>query len=166
VFEVEGTISRPLPDLSGVPAPTRSLWCPCPYQISLVSLPLPDLSGVPQGSVLGPLLIIIYIDGLTNVLSNCNMCLYADNLLLHRPICSPTDYQALQTDIDALPDWISASYSLTGDKCKCIRDPTMPITLQVNGQPLERVYSYKCLGIMLTSYLSWSAHKSTLCSKA
>jgi len=64
------------------------------------SPPLPVLSGVPQGSLLGLLLFIIYIDGLNDVLSNCSMRLYADDLLLYRPIHSPTDYQALQADID------------------------------------------------------------------
>ena len=54
------------------------------------SQPVP--SGVPQGSVLGPLLFIIYIDGLTNALSNSSMSLYADDLLLYRTIQSPTDY--------------------------------------------------------------------------
>jgi len=52
--------------------------------------------------VLGPLLFIIYIDDLTDVLPNCSMCLYADDLLLYRSIHSPTDYQVLQADIDAL----------------------------------------------------------------
>ena len=87
-------------------------------------------------------------------------------------IHSPTDYQALQADIDVLSDWISAHKLQSNcDKCKCMlvsqkRDLTMPITLLVNSQPLERVYSYKYLGILLTSTSSWSAHISTLCSKA
>ena len=100
------------------------------------------------------------------------MRLYADDLLLYRPIHSPTDYQALQADIDALSDWISAhKLQFNCDKCKCMlvsrkRDPIMPITLLANSQPLERVYSYKYLGTLLTSNLSWSAHISTLCTKA
>ena len=68
------------------------------------SLSQPVLSGVPQGSVLGPLLFIIHIDGLTNALSNSSMSLYADDLLLYRTIQSPSDYQTLQAEIDVTSD--------------------------------------------------------------
>ena len=65
------------------------------------SLPQTVLSGVSQGSVLGPLL---YIDGLTNVLSNSSMSLYADDLLLYRTIQSLSDYQTIQAEVDALSE--------------------------------------------------------------
>ena len=126
---------------------------------------------MPQGSVLGPLLFIICIDGLTNVLSNGSVSLYADNLLLYRPICSSSDYQALQEDVDALADWISAhKLQFNCGKCESMlvtrkREPTTPPTIKVNDLPLERVYSYKYLGILITPDLSWSAHVATICSK-
>ena len=60
-------------------------------------------------------------------------------------------YQTLQAEIDALSNWISAhKLQLNCDKYKCMlvtrkRDSTMPTVLLVNGQPLERVHSYKYL---------------------
>ena len=110
------------------------------------SLSQPVLSGVPQGSVLGPLLFIIYIDGLTNALSNSSMSLYADDLLLYRTIQSPSDYQALQAEIDVLSDWISAHKLQSNcDKCKCMlvihkRDSTMPTVTNQWPTPRESVF--------------------------
>ena len=55
---------------------------------------LPVISEVPQGSVLGPLLFIFYINDITTVpLSDGTMSLFADDLMLYRPIYSATDYQ-------------------------------------------------------------------------
>ena len=108
------------------------------------TIPHQVLTNIRPRHVLGPLLFIIYIDDLTDVLSNCSMRLYADDLLLYRPIHSPTDYQALQADIDALFVWISAhKLQFNCDKCNCMlvsrkRDPTMPITLLYSQQPTPR----------------------------
>jgi len=77
-----------------------------------------------------------------------------------------------QTMMHYLTGFQPTSYSLTvisASVSLCLErgiPPCMPITLLVNSQPLERVYSYKHLGIQLTSDLSWSAHIPTLCSKA
>ena len=75
------------------------------------SLLLPVSSSVPQGSVIGPLLFIFYINDITSIsLSDGTLSLFADDMLLYRPIRSPVDYQHLQIDIDCLCDWTELNY--------------------------------------------------------
>ena len=67
------------------------------------------MAGVPQRSVLGPLLFLIYIDGVNSVSLSpgSNLVLYADDniMLLYGPILTPDDYTYLQADIDAIAQW-------------------------------------------------------------
>ncbi len=58
-------------------------------------------SGVPQGSVLGPLLFLVYVDGLAqlSLSDGSQTVLYADDLLLFRPISGKDDFLQLQYDI-------------------------------------------------------------------
>ena len=62
------------------------------------------LSGVPQGSILGPLLFLIYIDNLTYLPTSngSHSVLYADDLLLFHPLKGREDFQLLQDDISII----------------------------------------------------------------
>ena len=70
----------------------------------------PVVSGVPQGSVLGPLLFLIYINDVTNIelTPGTLLSLYADDMLLYKQINSLNDYTDLQTDINKISSWADA----------------------------------------------------------
>ena len=79
------------------------------------------VSGVPQGSVLGPLLFLIYIDSISliQLSQNSKLVLYADDILLYKTILTARDYTCLQKDINHIYFWSSSngmSFNIT--KCK------------------------------------------------
>ena len=80
------------------------------------------ISGVLQGSVLGPLLFLVYIDDVPeSLLSDGSVLnLYADDMLLYKPVRSLEDFRHLQSDIDHISDWVSCNH-LTLNPNKCIR---------------------------------------------
>lgn len=135
----------------------------------------PVLSGVPQGSVLGPLLFLLYINHISTLqLTNgSTLTMYADDILLSKPISCPEDYGGLQSDINTIHDCISASHlTLNPSKCKYLicskkRHPYLPSAgLQLDGIALEQVNSYRYLGVVVSSKLTWSEHIEQVCSKA
>ena len=67
----------------------------------------PQLTGIPQGSDLGPLPFLIYIDGLARVqLHGGNITMFADDLLPYKVICTPSNFNALQCDANSLAQYI------------------------------------------------------------
>ena len=118
----------------------------------------PVMSGVPQGSILGPLLFITYINPVSNLSLSCEakLTIYADDILLYKPISSVDDFSALQQDIDQVSNCIrSLHLSMNPSKCKyliaskkrCALDP--PTQLLLDGKVLE-VSSYRYLALPLS----------------
>ena len=79
---------------------------------------LPVTSGVPQGSVLGPLLFILYIDDLKTVVCYSTLKLFADDVALYREIKCSADCLLLQKDLDNIYLWtIKWQLRLNASKC-------------------------------------------------
>ena len=79
--------------------------------------PVPVLSGVPQGSVLGPVLFLIFINDLPeNIRSSVR--LFADDCVLYRNIESPMDCQTLQDDLNSLAQW-ETDWQMKFNVAKC-----------------------------------------------
>ena len=138
------------------------------------SNPVPVLSGVPQGSVLGPLLFLIYVNdlSLTSFSLSSSLVLYADDTTLFKPIVTPSDLVDFQSDINSIHDWFCLNHlTANASKTKLMiistkRDPFPDVALTLNNQPIERVSSAKFLGIILSDKLSWDLYVDHICKKA
>ena len=119
-------------------------------------------SGVPQGSVLGPLLFLIFINDLDNGI-NSNMLKFADDTKLYRGINSIEDSVMLQEDLDRLIEWSNLwQMSFNVSKCKVMHIGSSEYTYSMNNSNLEVVSEEKDLGVIFTD----SFKPSSQCCKA
>jgi hypothetical protein len=127
------------------------------------STSVPVTSGVPQGTVLGPILFLIYINDLPEYLKYSKLRLFADDSIIHREIKSHQDCQKLQHDLDAAAqwesDWLMAFYP---DKCTKLSISQKKNTINhdyiLQNHTLESVSSARYLGVTLQSNLKWTKH--------
>jgi hypothetical protein len=127
------------------------------------------LSGIPQGSVLGPLLFIIFINDLPEVCTNLSkLFIFADDAKLYRELHCISDYVELNQSCQEVFNWSQKwSMKLNASKCK-----VLSITKNKNKQDheygfcvsdgdlvaLDHVDNMKDLGVVIDSDLSFSNH--------
>ena len=129
-------------------------------------------SGVPQGTVLGPLLFLLYINDMPESLDPDTRCrLFADDSLLYRVIKCIKDQIQLQKDLLSLELW-AANWGMKFNASKCHimsihRSKTsLSYTYQLDGTFLSYVTQEKYLGVLISSDLSWAPHISNIATKA
>ena len=127
-------------------------------------------SGVPQGSVLGPVLFLIYVNDMPEVV-RCMVKLFADDTKLYSEIKETADRTALQEDINKIVTWTSNwLMKLNIDKCKHMEIGNITnnssYTLDNGLTTISKVNSEKDLGITFDRGLKFSEHVCKAVSKA
>ena len=139
--------------------------------------------GVPQGSVLGPLLFLIYTNSIFKLRLNGNSTGFADDLALAYSAKSPTEvFSMVNSDLKVLHKWFDKHYFILSEKTKCMlfkisgitispNYPTLkyhstsscsPVSCHTDCLNIELVSSFKYLGVHLDTHLNWKTHVTNL----
>ena len=126
-------------------------------------------SGIPQGSNLGPLLFLMFIDNIAETIT-CEALMYADDIKIFSSITSPLDCESLQNDLEVVSAWC-LKYRLRLNISKC---QTMTFTRRmlpehfryiIDGVELECASTVVDLGVKFDSKLTFVAHVEDVCVK-
>ena len=120
------------------------------------------VSGVPQGTVLGPVMFLLYNNNINNNISSL-LRLFADDCIIYRIIKSEQDHLQLQHDLHTVYEW-SQKWQMRFNINKCVAlrccrilSPSL-FTYVLNDQPISCVDQHPYLGVILASNMSFSPH--------
>jgi hypothetical protein len=129
-------------------------------------------AGVPQGSVLGPLLFLIYINDIVNNIST-ECFLFADDSLLLDEVESPVDSaRKLNCDLSSISTWADRwLVTMNAEKTESMifsakKDKPFHPSLYLSNVLIKEVFQHEHLGVTLTFNLSWRSHILKIHQKA
>ena len=129
--------------------------------------------GVPQGSVLGPLLFLIYVNDIANCLTHSKLISFADDTTVFLSSkCINDLYNNMNSDLDDLTNWFKANrLPLNVNKSNYMlfqpngNQNTLGNTLNIGVDQIEHKLNCKFLGIFIDNQLRWNNHLSHISAK-
>ena len=140
-----------------------------------LSTPKQIKCGVPQGSILGPLFFLLYINDMPDCLQNSNPSLYADDTVIS---ASSHDFDELvaiiNADLENIRKWMISNklqvhpkktkYTFIGSPYNLIHKIS-DHHISISNTPIARIDKFSCLGVNMDEQLSWGSHIDHICSK-
>ena len=126
---------------------------------------------MPQGTVLGPILFLLYINDLPDGVVNSTARLFADDCIVYRSIRNVLDAILLQNDLNPIDEWeLTWEMKFNIDKCFIMRSSRARQKIihqyTLHDQPLVETETAKYPGIRLTPDLKWNKHINNITNKA
>ena len=128
--------------------------------------------GVPQGSILGPLLFLLYVNDLPAVVAECTMSLYADDVTIYYANkYEGRDSEVLNADLQQVATWIEVNrlrMNITKTQLMILggRLKSSGINVSLNGTAIPKSDSVNYLGVTIDQDLNWKLHVASIHRKA
>lgn len=139
---------------------------------SFKSCPRTPTCGIPQGSSLGPIAFLIYINDIAKCINNGSVKLFADDTTIFYDNCDSKALKKLiENDLKRLSTWFKNNkLTLNMNKCtfmtfRSVHKKYEQYDLEIEGVKLSQVESFKYLGVHLDCNLSWKTHINNVCNK-